>query len=87
MVANVSSPYLRIRWEKVENQRYYEAVVGRDLFGWVITRVWGRKGSSFGQIVHKPCCDFEEGRKQVMLINQQRQRRGYSLVRQEEVVQ
>ena len=76
-------PYLKMRWEKHENQRYYEVLVDHDLFGCVVTRIWGSKGTSLGRIVHRPCCDFEEGKSQMMVINKQRQQRGYVLVTQE----
>jgi len=77
--------YLKIRWENNETQRYYEARVGRDLFGWVVTRVWGRKGTALGRVTHRPCNNFEDGKCQVTLINRQRQRRGYLMVMQEGV--
>ena len=83
MVNNVS--YLKMRWEKKENQRYYEAWVSRDLFGWVVTRIWGRKGTSLGQVTHRPCDSFNDGKTQVLLIDKQRQQRGYSMVIKREV--
>ena len=44
------------RWEK--NTRYYELRVQQDLFGdWLLTRVWGRKGSALGQMRHELCVD------------------------------
>jgi predicted DNA-binding WGR domain protein len=47
------------RWER--DSRYYELRVQQDLFGdWLLTRVWGRKGSALGQIRHELCADQAE---------------------------
>jgi hypothetical protein len=41
------------RWEKA--QRYYEAHIHQDLWGeWVLTRVWGRRGTLLGRTIHVP---------------------------------
>ena len=72
--------YARFRWEKRENQRYYEALVDRDLFGWELTRLWGRMGTALGQVVRRPIDNFEAGINQIRLIDKQRQRRGYKNV-------
>ena len=77
--------YLKIRWEKKENQRYYEALVEPDLLGWVVTRVWGRKGTSLGRVIHRPCHCFSDGKAQVLLIDQRRRQRGYSMVIKREI--
>lgn len=49
----------RFRWEK--NTRYYEVHVEPDLWGeWVLTRVWGRRGTALGQMRRAPCESYSE---------------------------
>jgi len=69
--------YAHFRWEKRENQRYYEVLVDRDLFGWELTRLWGRMGTALGQVVRRPIESFEAGLNQIQLIDKQRKSRGY----------
>lgn len=71
--------FCRFRWENPENLRYYEAHVGRDLFGWCLTLIWGRKGTELGQIKHCPCLSFEDGHFKIMNIMKQRKRKKYLL--------
>lgn len=75
---------LRVRWENRDNHRYYEVWLARDFFDWVLTRVWGRIGAPHGQVVHKPCIDFEAGLILIQQIANQRKRRGYELLHSSE---
>lgn len=70
---------LRLRWEK--ETRYYEVHLQQDLWGsWVLTRIWGRRGSPMGQIRRAPCASYAEAVKQLAAVRSQRQRRGYEPV-------
>ena len=54
------SPWLASRWER--DTRYYELHLRQDLFGdWVLTRVWGGKGTALGQIKHELCEVYAAG--------------------------
>ena len=75
-----TKPFLKVRWENESNRRYYEAWVDEDLFGWVLTRIWGKKGTSLGQVVHQPCCDFQSGVNEINLIDKRRKQHGYNAV-------
>ena len=73
----------RLRWEKriADRVRYYEVHLERDLFGsWVVTRVWGRRGSRLGQVRHLPVADEAAGRITLDMVARERQRRGYAVV-------
>ena len=64
------------RWEK--ETRYYEAHLHQDLWGgWVLTYVWGRRGTRLGRVWHRPCTSYEEGLGRLTEIDQRRERRGY----------
>jgi len=68
-----------IRWEK--STRYYEAYLHQDLWGdWVLTRVWGRRGSKLGQIRNFPCASYEEGLAQLSEVEKRRKQHGYRIV-------
>ncbi|MEZ5584441.1 MAG: WGR domain-containing protein [Candidatus Competibacteraceae bacterium] len=68
-----------IRWEK--NTRYYEAYLHQDLWGdWVLTRVWGRRGSKLGQIRDIPCASYEEGLAKLGEVEKRRKQHGYRMV-------
>jgi predicted DNA-binding WGR domain protein len=68
---------LRRRLEK--DSRYYEAHVCQDLWGdWVITRIWGRRGSKLGQVRRAPCESYAEALDQLATVAKQRERRGYA---------
>jgi len=74
----VEEPF-RLRWEK--ETRYYEVHLQQDLWGgWVLTRIWGRRGSPMGQIRRVPCASYAEAMKQLAAVRSQRQRRGYDPV-------
>jgi hypothetical protein len=45
--------WTNLRWER--GTRYYEAHLHQDLWGdWVLTQVWGRRGTELGRMVHPP---------------------------------
>lgn len=67
----------RARWEK--GTRFYEALVERDLFGdWVLTLVWGRRGSALGRVQHRPHPSVTAARDALQTVARRRQRRGYA---------
>jgi predicted DNA-binding WGR domain protein len=69
----------RARWEK--GTRFYEALVERDLFGdWVLTLVWGRRGSALGRVQHRPHPSVTAARDALQSVSRRRQRRGYAPV-------
>ena len=50
----IVSSMVKMRWENDINQRYYVAIVELDLLGdWMITRIWGRKATSRGQLIRR----------------------------------
>ncbi|HEB56641.1 MAG TPA: WGR domain-containing protein [Gammaproteobacteria bacterium] len=75
------TPPRRLRWEHSAAGRYYEAHLNRDLFGqWVLTRVWGRRESPRGRVVHTPCASHNEACNQLAKIIARRRLRGYTAV-------
>lgn len=65
------------RWEK--GTRYYETSLHQDLWGnWVVTRVWGRRGTAWGQVRHLPCGSYAEGLEMLTAIALQRRQHGYT---------
>jgi predicted DNA-binding WGR domain protein len=74
-----SAAPLRLRWEK--ETRYYEAHVEPDLWGgWVLTRLWGRRGTPMGQMRRAPCESYEDAVRKLSAVTKQRARRGYAVV-------
>jgi predicted DNA-binding WGR domain protein len=70
----------RRRWEK--GTRYYEALIEQDLFGdWVLTLVWGRRGSSLGRVQHRPQPSATAAHEAVETVGRRRARRGYARMR------
>lgn len=70
---------LRLRWEK--ETRYYEVHLQQDLWGtWVLTRIWGRRGSPMGQVRRIPCASYAEAMKQLAAVRSQRKKREYETV-------
>lgn len=64
------------RWEKAT--RYYVLQLEQDLFGdWVLTRVWGRKGTALGQLRREPSISPEEGLARLKKEEARRLGRGY----------
>jgi hypothetical protein len=46
--------WISLRWER--GTRYYEVYLHQDLWGdWVLTQVWGRRGTELGRMVHTSC--------------------------------
>lgn len=78
-LASTEAP-LRLRWEK--DTRYYEAHVEPDLWGgWVLTRIWGRRGTPMGQMRRRaPCGSYVEALGKLAAVEKQRTRRGYAAV-------
>jgi hypothetical protein len=72
--------WVQLRWEK--DTRYYEAHLHQDLWGdWVITKVWGRKGTALGQVRDLPCGSYEDGLARLDELSTRRQQRGYQCIR------
>jgi predicted DNA-binding WGR domain protein len=70
----------RLRWEK--DTRFYEALVERDLFGdWVLTLVWGRRGSALGRVRYHPHPSATAALEAVETVVRRRARRGYARIR------
>lgn len=66
------------RWECPDRDRYYEAHLARDLLGdWVLTRVWGRRGSPHGRITHTPFKTLEQAQASLRRLATRRRARGY----------
>jgi len=69
----------RWRWEK--GARFYEALVERDLFGdWMLTLVWGRRGSALGRVQHLPLPSVAAAHDALHMVARRRQGRGYARV-------
>ena len=68
----------RYRWQR--DTRYYEALLQRDLFGWVVIKVWGRIGSAVGQVRTIPVADYTAGEGLVAAISKRRLARRYTLL-------
>ncbi|MGY6217349.1 WGR domain-containing protein [Methylolobus aquaticus] len=67
----------RQRWEK--DTRYYEAILQQDLWGtWVVTRVWGRRGTRLGQVRDAVFMSYEEAAKAFEAVSGRREKRGYA---------
>ena len=74
----VAAP-VRLRWEK--ETRYYEIHLQQDLWDdWVLTRIWGRRGSPMGQIRRIPCQSYDDAATKLANVRSQRKRRGYEPV-------
>ena len=60
------------------DSRYYELLVQQDLWGqWLLTRVWGRRGSALGQIRHDLCENQAAGLVKYAEAEVRRVKRGY----------
>lgn len=72
-------PALFSRWER--DTRYYELRLQQDLWGdWLLTRVWGGKGTALGQIRRELCEHYSDGLLRHKIAEAQREKRGYRLV-------
>ena len=65
-----------VRFER--ETRYYELRLQRDLFGWVVTKAWGRKSTRLGQARSTPCSDYNEAVRVWDTETRRRQRKGYA---------
>jgi len=75
-------PALFSRWER--DMRYYELRLQQDLWGdWLLTRVWGGKGTALGQIRRELCIDRDSGYLRLIEEQLKRTRRGYRLATQD----
>ncbi len=73
-------PALFSRWER--DTRYYELRLQQDLWGdWVLTRVWGGKGTALGQIRRELCPSYAGGVSLYASSIRVREQRGYAQVR------
>ena len=69
--------WLHSRWER--DSRYYELLVQQDLFGhWLLTRIWGQRGSALGQLRHALCVDQAEANARYAAEAVRREKRGYA---------
>ncbi len=68
-----------VRWET--DTRYYQARLGRDLFGQlIIHRCWGGKGTRLGGMATDLFDTEDEVQKALQALAKVRARRGYRLV-------
>ena len=68
----------RLRWECPDKDRYYETHLARDLLGdWVLTRVWGRRGTSRGRVQHTLCTSRADAHTMLAAVARRRRSRGY----------
>ena len=76
----MTEEWFHSRWEKYT--RYYELRVQQDLWGqWLLTRVWGRRGSALGQIRHELCESYAADLVKYAEAEVRRGKRGYQLIR------
>jgi predicted DNA-binding WGR domain protein len=72
--------WLKHRWEK--KHRYYEACLEQDLFGWIVLRSWGRKGTRSGRSMEVRPESYDKGLEMLEAVRKRRKSRGYELVTQ-----
>ena len=66
------------RWIQVEKARYYQALLGKDLFGeWTLITAWGALGSKHGRMRSTCVSSYEAGLARIAEIHKRRQRHGY----------
>ena len=71
--------WIQQRWEK--GTRYYEVYLQQDLWGdWVLTRVWGGRGTALGQVRNMPCAGYGDGLTILDEVRKRRKQRGYATV-------
>jgi len=74
---------LRLHWEKPTKYgvRYYAVDLHQDLWGeWLLTQVWGRRGTRLGRVRAVPCASRAEGLARVATILKQRRQHHYVVV-------
>ena len=70
-----------LRWERQSDNRYYLAMLYRDLLGdLILTKVWGGAGKPAGQEMHMPVHDEAAGLALIDQVIKRRRQRGYELV-------
>jgi predicted DNA-binding WGR domain protein len=75
----INAEWLSLRWE--EGTRYYEVHLHQDLWGdWVLTQVWGRRGTELGRMVHTPCASYQDGRERLAAVQARRRQKGYTVL-------
>jgi hypothetical protein len=75
----IINEWISLRWER--GPRYYEGCLHQDLWGdWVLTQVWGRRGTELGRMVHTPCTSYEDGCEQLAAVQARREQRGYTVL-------
>jgi hypothetical protein len=58
--------------------RHYTALLHQDLFDqWILTKIWGARGSRLGRVVDVRLRDYAEGLAMLEAVKRQRARRGY----------
>jgi len=85
MNGTMTEEWFHSRWER--DTRYYELRVQQDLFGnWLLTRVWGRRGSALGQIRHELCESYAVGLAKYAEAEIRRAKRGYQCCRNSHMI-
>lgn len=77
------TPWQRRRWHrcKLNEQRYYEAILHQDLFGdWIVTRINGRIATALGKVRHTPVNNYTQGLALLEQITKQRSARKYQQI-------
>ena len=75
----IINEWISLRWER--GTRYYEVYLHQDLWGdWVLTQVWGRRGTALGRVVHAPCASYEDGCERLASVQVRREQRGYKVL-------
>ncbi len=75
---NIIDTWPSHRWQR--GNRYYEAQLKRDLFGWVVVRQWGGVGQRTGREMTLPVPTYEVGLNELKAIFKRRKKRNYRLV-------
>lgn len=78
--------WIRLRWEKPTDKgiRYYEVHLHQDLLGdWVLTCVWGRRGTALGRVQDQLCESYEEGLSRLCDTKKRRGQRGYAAIKED----
>lgn len=71
-----------LRWERHADNRYYLALLYRDLLGdLVLTKVWGRIGKATGQQQSIPVKNEAQGLALIDRVIRHRAQRGYDLIK------
>lgn len=66
------------RWMNLTTNRYYNAYIGRNLFGeWSVTLNWGGVKRRGGAIKHFAFDNYNDAANKVNEIDKTRQKRGY----------